>query len=145
MFRHGVAPNLFPADGKQVFYCVSHPAMDWEAAFTFRDLNVSFVIKKMDIDQAVIPVCVIPLCNVLLWNRSGGIRGFSAHKNRARDLADRKSRAIRSVPGMAQFLQVKVLPRVYTAKCSEPQAAASNDRRGGSGVAKPVSLRTEIG
>ncbi|MBR0227213.1 MAG: ABC transporter ATP-binding protein [Clostridia bacterium] len=35
---------------------------------------------------------------------------------------------------MAQFLQVKVLPRVFTAKCSEPQAAVSNDRRGGSGV-----------
>ena len=32
---------------------------------------------------------------------------------------------------MAQFLRVKVPPRVFTAKCSEPQAAASNDRRGG--------------
>ena len=50
-----------------------------------------------------------------------------------------------SVPGMAQFLWVKVPPRVVTAKCSEPQAAASNDRRGGSGVAKPRSLRTETG
>ncbi|MBR4501958.1 MAG: hypothetical protein IKP22_08725, partial [Clostridia bacterium] len=45
------------------------------------------------------------------------------------------------VPGMAQFLRVKVPPRVVTAKCSEPQAAVSNDRRGGSGVAKPRSLR----
>ena len=50
-----------------------------------------------------------------------------------------------SVPGMAQFLRVEVLPRVFTAKCSEPQAAVSNDRRGGSGVAKPRSLRTETG
>jgi hypothetical protein len=50
-----------------------------------------------------------------------------------------------SVPGMAQFLRVKVPPRVFTAKCSEPQAAVSNDRRGGSGVAKPASLRTETG
>ena len=49
------------------------------------------------------------------------------------------------VPGMAQFLRVKVPPRVVTAKCSEPQAAVSNDRRGGSGVAKPRSLRTETG
>ncbi|MBQ3706266.1 MAG: hypothetical protein II888_07400, partial [Clostridia bacterium] len=38
-----------------------------------------------------------------------------------------------SVPGMAQFSRVKVPPRVFTAKCSEPQAATSNGRRGGSG------------
>ena len=50
-----------------------------------------------------------------------------------------------SVPGMAQFLQVKVLSRVFTAKCSELQATVSNDRRGGSGVAKPRNLRTETG
>ena len=50
-----------------------------------------------------------------------------------------------SVPSMAQFLQVKVLPRVVTAKCSEPQATVSNDGRGGSGVAKPRGLRTETG
>ena len=49
------------------------------------------------------------------------------------------------LPGMAQFLRVKVPPQVVTAKCSEPQAAVSNDRRGGSGVAKPRSLRTETG
>ena len=49
------------------------------------------------------------------------------------------------VPGMARFLRVKVPPRVVTAKCSEPQAAAGNGRRGGSGVAKPRSLRTETG
>ena len=49
------------------------------------------------------------------------------------------------VPGMTRFLRVKVPPRVFTAKCSEPQAANSNGRRGGSGVAKPRSLRTETG
>lgn len=31
-----------------------------------------------------------------------------------------------SVPGMAQFWRVKVLSRVFTAKCSEPQAESSN-------------------
>ena len=30
------------------------------------------------------------------------------------------------VPGMAQFLRVKVPSRVVTAKCSEPQAGSSN-------------------
>ena len=30
------------------------------------------------------------------------------------------------VPGMAQFLRVKVPSRVVTAKCSEPQAEDSN-------------------
>ena len=30
------------------------------------------------------------------------------------------------VPGMAQFLRVKVPSRVFTAKCSEPQAENSN-------------------
>ena len=49
------------------------------------------------------------------------------------------------VPGMAQFQRVKVPSRVVTAKCSEPQAAVSNDSGGGSGVAKPASLRTETG
>ncbi len=49
------------------------------------------------------------------------------------------------VPGMAQFLRVKVPPRVVTAKCSEPQANASNGSGGGSGVAKPRNLRTETG
>ena len=43
--------------------------------------------------------------------------------------------------GMAQSSQAKVLSRVFTAKCSEPQAAASNDRRGGSGVAYPSNKR----
>ena len=42
--------------------------------------------------------------------------------------------AFLSVPGMAQFLRVEVPPRVFTAKCGEPQAATSNGRRGGSGV-----------
>ena len=49
------------------------------------------------------------------------------------------------VPGMAQFLRVKVPPQVFTAKCSEPQAGISNGDGGGSGVAKPASLRTETG
>ena len=50
-----------------------------------------------------------------------------------------------SVPGMAQFLRVEVPPRVFTAKCSEPQAIDGNVKGGGSGVAKPRSLRTETG
>jgi hypothetical protein len=50
-----------------------------------------------------------------------------------------------SVPGMAQFLRVKVPSQVVTAKCSDPQATDSNDSGGGSGVAKPTSLRTETG
>ncbi|MCR5694037.1 MAG: hypothetical protein K6G89_03570, partial [Clostridia bacterium] len=50
-----------------------------------------------------------------------------------------------SVPGTAQFLRVKVPPQVVTAKCSEPQAGISNGDGGGSGVAKPTSLRTETG
>ena len=49
------------------------------------------------------------------------------------------------VPGMAQFSRVKVPPRVFTAKCSEPQACDSNGVGGGSGVAKPTSPRTETG
>ena len=49
------------------------------------------------------------------------------------------------VPGMAQFLRVKVPPRVFTAKCSEPEAVDGNGKGGGSGVAKPASLRTETG
>ena len=47
------------------------------------------------------------------------------------------------VPGMAQFLRVKVPSRVVTAKCSEPQAGSSNAKGGESGVAKSASLRTE--
>ena len=50
-----------------------------------------------------------------------------------------------SVPGMARFLRVKVPPREFTAKCSEPQAGVSNGNEGGSSVAKPRSLRTETG
>ena len=53
--------------------------------------------------------------------------------------------AFSSVPGTAQFLRVKVPPQVFTAKCSEPQAGISNGDGGGSGVAKPTSLRTETG
>ena len=33
---------------------------------------------------------------------------------------------LRCVPGMAQVLRVKVPSRVFTAKCSEPQAENSN-------------------
>ena len=47
------------------------------------------------------------------------------------------------VPSMALILLVKVQSRVFTAKCSEPQADASNDMGEGSGVAKFLSLRTE--
>ena len=47
------------------------------------------------------------------------------------------------VPSMALILLVKVQSRVFTAKCSEPQAGVSNGMGGGSGVAKFLSLRTE--
>ena len=69
----------------------------------------------------------------------------AAGRKKALPRLRRFGNAFYSVPGMAQFLQVKVLSRVFTAKCSEPQAAVSNDRRGGSGVAKPTSPRTETG
>ena len=35
-------------------------------------------------------------------------------------------------------------PQVFTAKCNEPQVGTSNGMDGGSGVAKFLSLRTEI-
>ncbi len=44
---------------------------------------------------------------------------------------------------MTLILQVKVLSRAVTAKCSEPQAVCSNADRGGSGAANLSSLRTE--
>ena len=47
------------------------------------------------------------------------------------------------VSGMTLISQVKVLSRVVTAKCSEPQAVCSNGNRGGNGVANLSSLRTE--
>jgi len=47
------------------------------------------------------------------------------------------------VPGMALILLVKVQSRVFTAKCSEPQAVRSNPMGEGRGVAKSSSLRTE--
>lgn len=47
------------------------------------------------------------------------------------------------VPSMALILLVQVQSRVFTAKCSEPQADASNGMGEGSGVAKFLSLRTE--
>jgi len=47
------------------------------------------------------------------------------------------------VPGMALILLVKVQSRVFTAKCSEPQAVRSNPMGEGRGVAKSPSLRTE--
>jgi hypothetical protein len=58
---------------------------------------------------------------------------------------EQDNQPIYRVPGMAQFLRVKVPPQVFTAKCSEPQANDSNGVGGGSGVAKPASLRTETG
>ena len=48
-----------------------------------------------------------------------------------------------SVPGMALILLVKVQSRVFTAKCSEPQAVRSNPMGEGRGVAKSLSLRIE--
>ena len=47
------------------------------------------------------------------------------------------------VPSMALILLVQVQPRVFTAKCSEPQVGISNGMDEGSGVAKFLSLRTE--
>lgn len=46
-------------------------------------------------------------------------------------------------PSMALILLVQVQPRVFTAKCSEPQVGISNGMDAGSGVAKFLSLRTE--
>ena len=51
--------------------------------------------------------------------------------------------SLNCVPSMALILLVKVQSRVFTAKCSEPQAGVSNGMGGGSGVAKFLSLRTE--
>ena len=48
-----------------------------------------------------------------------------------------------SVPSMALILLVQVQPRVFTAKCSEPQVGISNGMDEGSGVTKFLSLRTE--
>ena len=50
------------------------------------------------------------------------------------------------VPSMALILLVQVQSQVFTAKCSEPQVSISisNGMDGGSGVAKFLSLRTEI-
>jgi len=47
------------------------------------------------------------------------------------------------VPGMALISLAKVQSRVFTAKCSEPQAVRSNPMGEGRGVAKSLSLRTE--
>ena len=47
------------------------------------------------------------------------------------------------VSGMAYFLLVRVQPRAFTAKCSEPQAVSSNVNGGVSGVTKLMGLRTE--
>ena len=43
-----------------------------------------------------------------------------------RDGSERSLPFLRCVPGMAQVLRVKVPSRVFTAKCSEPQAENSN-------------------
>jgi len=55
----------------------------------------------------------------------------------------RKELLFSCVPGMALILLVKVQSRVFTAKCSEPQAVRSNPMGEGRGVAKSLSLRTE--
>ena len=54
-----------------------------------------------------------------------------------------KDRPFFCVPSMALILLVQVQPRVFTAKCSEPQVGISNGMDEGSGVAKFLSLRTE--
>ena len=54
-------------------------------------------------------------------------------------------RVFSCVPSMALILLVQVQSRVFTAKCSEPQAGVSNDMGRGSGVAKFLSLRTLAG
>ena len=69
-------------------------------------------------------------------------------KNRSEELCKRNTSSLwrgifKCVPSMALILLVKVQSRVFTAKCSEPQADASNDMGEGSGVAKFLSLRTE--
>ena len=48
-----------------------------------------------------------------------------------------------SVPSMALILLVQVQSRVFTAKCSEPQAVDSDVMGEGSGVAILLSVRTE--
>ena len=48
------------------------------------------------------------------------------------------------VPSMALILLVQVQSQIFTAKCNEPQVGTSNGMDGGSGVAKFLSLRTEI-
>ena len=49
----------------------------------------------------------------------------------------------RSVPGMALIQSEPNRPQVVTAKCSEQQAGISDDMDEGSGVAIPLSVRTE--
>ena len=49
-----------------------------------------------------------------------------------------------SVPGMARIQLEINQPRVFTAKCSEPQAVDSDVMGEGSGVAILSSVRTEI-
>ena len=48
------------------------------------------------------------------------------------------------VPSMALILLVQVQSRVFTAKCSEPQAVSSDVMGEGSGVAKSSRLRIGI-
>ena len=49
-----------------------------------------------------------------------------------------------SVSGMTLTYLVQIQPQVFTAKRSERQVVASNDKDGGSHVARLTSLRTEI-
>ena len=62
---------------------------------------------------------------------------------RGRQVPKLEPAALFCVPSMALILLVQVQPRVFTAKCSEPQVGTSNGMGGGSGVAKFLSLRTE--
>ena len=49
------------------------------------------------------------------------------------------------MPGMARIQLEISQPRVFTAKCSEPQVVNSDVEDGGSGVAILPSVRTETG
>ncbi len=60
-----------------------------------------------------------------------------------REAAAERADASLCVPSMALILLVQVQSRVFTAKCSEPQAGVSNGMGEGSGVAKFLSLRKE--
>ena len=64
-------------------------------------------------------------------------------KKGERPARGRRAGLFLGVPSMALILLVQVQSRVFTAKCSEPQAGVSNGMGEGSGVAKFLSLRKE--